>query len=113
MFSYIGQETDWTLANDSLNPELFYSDKIHLVDNVNSKFSKSLRKSIENFYETGNISRYQLTKSYKIAVSSVLSNADVPSLSTVSKLHSTSIKAFSDRNIPNTLIQLLYCDTFF
>ena len=113
MFSYIGQDTDWTLANGSLNPELFYSDKIHLADNVNSKFSKSLRKSIENFYETGNINRYQLTKYYKIAVSSVLSNADFPSLSTVSKLHSTSIKAFSDRHIPNTLIQLLYCDTFF
>ena len=113
LFSYIGQDTDWTLANGSLNSELFYSDKIHLTDNVNSKFSKSLSKSIEDFYETGNVNRYQLTKSYKKAVSSVLSNADFPSLSTVSKLHSTSINAFSDRHIPDTLIQLLHCDTFF
>ena len=92
----------WTLANGSLNPELFYSGKIHLVDKVNSKFSKSLNKSIEDFYETGNINRYQLTKFYKIAVSSVLSNADFPSLSTVCKLHSTSVNAFPDRHIPNT-----------
>ena len=87
-FSYIGQNTDWTLANGSLNPELFNSDKIHLVENGNSKLSESIRKSIEDFYDTGNINHYQLTKSYKMAVSFVLSNADLPPFFTVSKLHS-------------------------
>ena len=101
-FSYIDEDTDWTLANGSLNPELFYSDKIHLVEKDNSKLSKSIRKSTEDFYDTRNINRYQLTKSYKLAVSFVLSQVDFPPLSTVSKLHSTSINAFSDRHISNT-----------
>ena len=99
-FSYVGQDDDWTLANGSLNPELFYSDKIHLVEKGNSKLSKSIRKIIEDFYDTGNINRYQLTKSYEMAVSFVL-NADFPPLYTVSKLHSTSMNAFSDRHISN------------
>ena len=64
-FSYIGEDTDWTLANGSLNPDFFYSDKIHLVEKGNSKLSKSIRKSIEDYYNTGNINRYQLKKSYK------------------------------------------------
>ena len=68
-FSYIGQDTDWALENGSLNPELFYSDKIHLVEKGNSKLSKSIRKSIEDFYDTGNINR--------------LSNAGFPPLSDV------------------------------
>ena len=75
----------------SLNPERFYSDKIHLVKKGNSKLSKSICKSIEDFYDTGNINRYQLTISYKTAMSFVLSNADCPSLSTVSIFNSTSI----------------------
>ena len=43
----------------------------------------------------------QLTKSYKMAVSFVLSNADFPPLPTVFKLHSTSINVFSDQHISN------------
>ena len=31
LFSYIGEDTDWTLVSGSLNPELSYSDKIHQV----------------------------------------------------------------------------------
>ena len=69
----------------------------------NSKLSKSIHKSIEDFYDTGNVDRYQLTKLYKMASSFVLSNADFPPLHTVSKLHSTSINAFIDI----FLIQLL------
>ena len=30
-FSYIGQDNVGTLVNGSLNPELFFFDKIHLV----------------------------------------------------------------------------------
>ena len=75
----------------SLNPERFYSDKTHLVEKGNSKLSKSICKSIEDFYDTGNINHYQLTKSYKTAVSFVLSNSDCPPLSTVSIFNSTSI----------------------
>ena len=67
-----------------------------MVERGNLKLSKSLRKSIEDFYVTGNINQIQLTKSYKMAVSFMLSNADFPPLPTVSMLHSTSINAFSD-----------------
>ena len=101
-FGYIGQDTDWTLVSGSLNPELFYSDKIHLVEKSDSKLSKSIRKSNEDFYDTGNINRYLLTKSYKMTASFVLSNAgDSPPLSTVSKLYSTWINAFSDKYVSN------------
>ena len=88
-FSYIGQDTDWTLANGSGRTWF----KINLVEKGNLKLSKSVRKSIEDFYDTGNINRYQLTKSNKMGVSFVLSNADFPLLSTVFKLHSTSINS--------------------
>ena len=67
----------------------------------NSELSKSLRKSIEDFYDTGNINHNQLTKSYKIAVSFVLSNADFPPLPTVFQLHATFINALSDKHISN------------
>ena len=101
-FSYIGQNNDWNLANGSLNPDLFYSDKVHLVEKRNSELSKSIHKSIEDFYDTGNVNRYQLTKSYKVAVSFVSTNTDFPPLPTVSKLHSTLTNAFSDKHISNT-----------
>ena len=92
-FSYIGKDTNWTLANGSLNPNLFYSDKIHLAEKGNSHLSTSIRKSTEYFYDK---------KSYKMAVSFALSNADFPPLFTVSKLHLTFINAFFDRHISNT-----------
>ena len=57
---------------------------------------------MEDFYDTGNINHYQLTKSYKMAVSFVLRNAEFPPLPTVSKL--TSINAFSDKCISNATI---------
>ena len=63
------------------------------------------------FYDTGNIKRYQLTKLYKMAVSFVLSNADFSPLSTVSKLHSTSVNAFSDRHISNAATVTLFLKT--
>ena len=86
LFSYIGQDTHWIMANGSLNPEFFYTNKINLVEKGSPKLSKSARKSNEDFYDTGNTNRYHLLKSYKIAVSFVLSNADFPPLPTVSKL---------------------------
>ena len=63
LFSYISPDTNLTLVNGSLKLKLFFSDKIHLVKNGNSKLSKSIRKSNEDFYDTGNIYDYQLTKS--------------------------------------------------
>ena len=36
------QDTDLTLTNGSLNPELLFSEKIHLVEKGNSKLSKTM-----------------------------------------------------------------------
>ena len=102
LFRYVNHDTNWTLCNGSPSPEVFYSDKIDLVEKINSKLSKSIRKSIEDIYGTGNINGHQLTKSFKTAVSFVLSNANFPLFSTVSKLHSISINTFSHRYISNT-----------
>ena len=66
LFSYIGQDTNLTLAN--LNPELFISNKINLVEKGNSKLSKSICKSIEDLDDTGNINHYQSTKSYRMVL---------------------------------------------
>ena len=71
-FSYIGQDTDLTIANGSLILELFFSDKTHPTEKGNSKLSKSICKSIEALYDSGNITHKDLIKSYKMAVSSVL-----------------------------------------
>ena len=46
-------------------------------------------------------------------VSFVLSNADFPPLSTVSKLHSTSIDALSDKHISNTTTMTHFRRLFF
>ena len=46
-----------------------------------------------------------------MTVSLVLSNADLPPLPTVSKLHSTSINAFSDKHICNTTTATLSSKT--
>ena len=74
---------NWTLAKRSLNLELFFSDKICPVEIGNSKFSKCTRQSTDNFYDTGNINHNQLAKSYKMVVSFVLSNAELPALPTL------------------------------
>ena len=95
----------------SLNPQPLYSGKTHLVEKGNSKLSKSIHKSIEDFYDTGNINHYQLPKSCKMVVSFVLSNTDFPPLSTVSKLNSTSTNAFSDKHISNTTTVIPFSKT--
>ena len=102
----------WTLANGSVNSEPFFFDKIHLAQKRNSNLSKSIPQRIEDFYDTGDINHYQLTKSYKLAVSYVLSNAEFPSLSTLSKLHSTFINALFDKYFFNTANLTLFLGLF-
>ena len=45
-----------------------------IFENLSISDAWLTRKSIEGYYDTGNINRYQLTKSYKMAVSFVLDN---------------------------------------
>ena len=39
-------QIDWTLLNGSLNPEYFYSDKLHLIEKGNTKLAELIYKSI-------------------------------------------------------------------
>ena len=78
LFGYIGQDTEWTLANGFQTPELFFSDKIHLMEKVISKLFISIPKNIEVFYDAGNINYYQLTKKWLFLL--WLGNHDVPPL---------------------------------
>ena len=93
----------WTLANGSVNPEPFFFDKIHMVEKGNLNLSKSIRQRTEDCYDTGNINHYQLTKSYKLAVSYMLSNAGLYTdiVNFISKLNSTFITAFFDKYMFN------------
>ena len=47
-FIYIGYDSCWTFANDSLNPDLFFLDNVHLVEKGNLKLSESVFSSIKN-----------------------------------------------------------------
>ena len=38
-FNFIEQEQDWTNNNDTLDPSLFYHDKLHLIQKGNIKLS--------------------------------------------------------------------------
>ena len=109
-FSYIGQGTDWTLANGFLNLELFFSYKVHLLEKGNLKLSKSIRKNTDGFCDTGYINHNQFSK---MAVSFVLSYADFPPLPTVYKLHSTYINAFPDKHISNATTVTRFSKTVF
>ena len=70
----------WTLSNGSLDPDLFYLDNVHLVQNGNFKLARSIFSLIKNFDNVKRNNHIQFNKSYKMAVSSKLNNADFPPL---------------------------------
>ena len=41
-FTFICPDSDWTLSNGSLDPDLFYLDNVHLVENGNLKLAASI-----------------------------------------------------------------------
>ena len=47
-FTYVEYDSHWTVANGSLNPDLFFSDSVHLVGKGNLKLAESIFTSIEN-----------------------------------------------------------------
>ena len=46
-FTYISYDSCWTVANGSLNPDLFFLDNLHLVEKGNLKLAESIFSSIE------------------------------------------------------------------
>ena len=46
--SFMRQDPDWTLPDNSLNMELYYKDHLHLIENGNMKFSKSIIETLQD-----------------------------------------------------------------
>ena len=94
-FNFIEQEQGWTDNNDTLDPSLFYHDKLHLIQKGNIKLSESIITATEDrnigqnthFNKMSNKKHNQFIKTYKMAASFKLNHADFPSLlnSTVCK----------------------------
>ena len=78
IFIYISYDSCWTVANGSLNPDLFFLDNVHLVEQGNPKLAESIFSSIENCNGVACNNQKQFLMSYKMAVSFKLNNSDFP-----------------------------------
>ena len=86
-FIYIRYDTCWTVADGSLNPDLFFLDNVHPVEKRNLKLGESIFTSIENCDGITCNKQKQFLTSCKMAVSLNINNTDFHplSFSTVSK----------------------------
>ena len=80
-FTLICPDSDCPLSNGFLDPDLFYLDNIHLVENGNLELVESVFSLIKNFDNVKYYSHIQFNKCYKMAVYFKLNNADFPLLS--------------------------------
>ena len=55
--SVMYQDPDWTLPDNSLNMQLYYQDHLHLIENGNIKFSRSIIKILYNVLSPQSSSR--------------------------------------------------------
>ena len=78
-FFFIDQDTYWTQPNGCLNSDMFYLDKLHLVEKGNIVLAKSICRSME--YSHRIITRNEFKRSNKSATVFQLNNADFPVLS--------------------------------
>ena len=78
-FFFIDQDTYWTQPNGCLNSDMFYLDKLHLVEKGNIVLAKSICRSME--YSHRIITRNEFKTSYKLATVFQLNNGDFPVLS--------------------------------
>ena len=46
-YTFVSYDSDWTLSNGSLNADLYYSERLHLVEKGNLKLAESIFNSIE------------------------------------------------------------------
>ena len=79
--TFVSYDSGWSLANGFLNADLYYSDRLHLVEKGNLKLAESIFNSIEvpNDFICRNHNN-KFSKSYKMAVSFKLNNTDFPPL---------------------------------
>ena len=76
-FIFIDQDKYWTQLNGCLNSDMFFLDKLHLVEKENLVLAKSVCWSMEYFQRI--IIRNEF-KTQKMAMTFQLNNADFPFL---------------------------------
>ena len=66
-YTFVGYDSGWTIANGSLNTNIYYLDRLHLMEKANMILAESILNSIEvsNDISCGN---HEFSKSYKMAV---------------------------------------------
>ena len=80
-YTFVSDDSGWTLGNGSPNADLYDSDRLHLVEKGYLKLAESIFTSIEvsNDFICRNHNN-KFSNSYKMAVSFKLNNADFPPL---------------------------------
>ena len=82
-YTFVSYNSGWTLANGSLNANLYYSDRLHIVEKGNLKLAESLFNSIEvsnDFICRNHNNKFSKSPSNKMAVSFKLSKTHIPPL---------------------------------
>ena len=80
--NFINQDANWIQISGSFEPDLFYLDKLCLVEKGNLFLAQSIYISVKNHY--GSQGNYQLSKTYKSVTAFSLSNAGFPTLTPLS-----------------------------
>ena len=106
-FLFIDQDTYWTKPNGCLNSDMYYLDKLHLVEKGTLVLAKSICRSME--YSHRIITRNDFNTSYKLATAFQLINADflVPSSKYMWKTVSDCTKVLSSKFISNVVAKSL------
>ena len=73
---FVAYNSGWTLTNDSLDSDLYYSDRLHLVEKGNMILAESILNSIEVSNGIICSDHNEFSKSYKMALSFKLNNTD-------------------------------------
>ena len=91
--------------NGSHKPNIFYSDKLHLVEKGNLILAKFIYISVKSHY--GSRNNYQVSKMYKSVTAFSLNNADFPTLTPLSprKLVSDCISVLPSKSVHNSFIK--------
>ena len=76
--TFVSHNRGWTLVDGSLNADLYYSGRSHLVEKGNLKLDESIFNSIEVSNDSNHNNKF--SKSYEMAVSFKLNNAEFPPL---------------------------------
>ena len=91
--TFMRQDPNWTLRDNSLNIELYYNDHFHLIENRNIKFSKLIIETLQDVLspQSSQLSSSYLSQSSLIRSPSPssLSRSNLLSVQTLSKLSSS------------------------